>query len=558
MRLPDNNTALRNLSAIVDFSNNINSNLNLDFALNNLLLTCFGKLTITRGLVALFDNNDELIISLSKGVRALKLESFPKVSREDGFITDFNNYNNDNYFGLIEEITLSGQLLGYLVLGNKISNSDFSNEDKQFISTILKIGSTTINNAQSFEKLNTLNKELDSKINQLNSIFDLGKEFSSILEIERVSKLLVYAVSAQMLISKYAIIIFEGNEKIILESKYEDELLKSVLECPEIYEIEDSKILDGEDAFCKKCIELGIALIIPMKLKNEKRGLIFLGNRITKQKYSKTDIEYISSISSFAIISIENARLIKEEIEKQKIEKDLEIARNIQQNLLPKKFPYSEDYQIAAINKTAKRVGGDYYDAVKLDDNRLLIAIADVSGKGIQASLLMANLQAFLKSIYKQNYKLEEASNFLNDLVSENTTNGSFITFFWGILNIKTKEFTYVNMGHNPPLLIRGEKIIKLKKGGMILGVMKTLIPYESEKVKLQIGDSIILFTDGVTEAMNKNNVEYSDERLEELSIKNGDLSADSILKEILKDLELHTDGAEQSDDVTSLILKIS
>jgi sigma-B regulation protein RsbU (phosphoserine phosphatase) len=271
-----------------------------------------------------------------------------------------------------------------------------------------------------------------------------------------------------------------------------------------------------------------------MKLKNEKKGLIFLGNRITKQEYSKSDIEYISSISSFAIISIENARLIKEEIEKQKIEKDLEIARNIQQNLLPKKFPYSKEYQIAAINKTAKRVGGDYYDIVKLDEKRLLIAIADVSGKGIQASLLMANLQAFLKSIYKQNYTLEEAS------------------------NIETKEFTYVNMGHNPPLLVRGKEIIKLKKGGMILGVMKTLIPYESEKVKLQSDDSIVLFTDGVTEAMNQQNQEYSDERLEELSIKYSSKSAEAILNAILKDLEFHTSGAEQSDDITSLILKMN
>lgn len=558
MQLPDNNTALRNLSAIVDFSNNINSNLNLEFALNNLLLTCFGKLTITRGLVALYDNNDELRITLSKGVKSEKIEHFPKNNRDDDFLTYFKNYNDDNYFGIIEEITSSGQLLGYLILGRKISNTDFSPEDKQFISTILKIGSTTIYNAQSFAKLNTLNKALDSKINQLNSIFDLGKEFSSILEIERVSKLLVYAVSAQMLISKYAIVIFESNETIILESKYEDEKLKTILECPEISEINEPRILDKNDIFCNKCTDLGIALIVPMKLKNEKKGLIFLGNRITKQEYSKSDIEYISSISSFAIISIENARLIKEEIEKQKIEKDLEIARNIQRNLLPKKFPYSKEYQIAAINKTAKRVGGDYYDVVKLDEKRLLIAIADVSGKGIQASLLMANLQAFLKSIYKQNYTLEEASNFLNDLVSENTTNGSFITFFWGILNIETKEFTYVNMGHNPPLLIRGDEIIKLKKGGMILGVMKTLIPYESEKVKLQSSDSIILFTDGVTEAMNKQNQEYSDERLEELSKKSSADSAESILKKILHDVEIHTSGAEQSDDITSLILKIN
>ena len=448
--------------------------------------------------------------------------------------------------------------MGYFILGTKINKQEYNSEDKLFISTILKIGSTTIRNAQSFNKLSNLNKELDSKINQLNSIFDLGKEFSSILEIERVSKLLVYSVSAQMLISKYAIVIFQNESSEILESKYEAKMLKAILEKEEITEITEPIKVDESSEFCKACIELGIALVVPMMIKKERKGLILLGPRITKQDYSKSDIEYISSIVSFAIISIENSRLFKETIEKQKLEKDLEIARSIQQNLLPSKLPKSDDYQIAAINKTAKLVGGDYYDFVKIDDNKLLIAIADVSGKGIQASLLMANLQAFLKSIYKQNYKLEEASNFLNDLVSENTTNGSFITFFWGVLNLETHEFTYVNMGHNPPLLIRDGSITKLKKGGMILGVMKTMIPYEYETVKMEPNDTLILFTDGVTEAMNNEKEEYSDERLEKLCLDISNDEADLIIDKILEDVYKHTDGAEQSDDITGLVLKIN
>jgi phosphoserine phosphatase RsbU/P len=558
MQLQENNTALQNLSAIIDFSNNINSNLNLEFALNNLMLTCFGKLKITKGLVVLFNENDELQVSLAKGISKEKLELFPILNRNDQSIKKLKVFNNNNGLDLTEEIISSDKLLGYLVLGEKFTKEEFNSEDRQFISTILSIGSTTIRNAQSFEKLSLLNKVLDSKINQLNSIFDLGKEFSSILEIERVSKLLVYSISAQMLISRYAIVILDGAKKEILESKYDNELLNVVLKSPEIDAINEPKILNKDNDFCKNCTELGIALIVPMMIKNQKKGLILLGNRITKQDYSKSDIEYISSIASFAIISIENARLFKETLEKEKLEKDLEIARNIQQNLLPKKIPISELYQIAAINKTAKMVGGDFFDVVELDENRLLLAIADVSGKGIQASLLMANLQAFLKSIYKQNYKIEEASNFLNDLVSENTTNGSFITFFWGILDLVSKEFTYVNMGHNPPLLIRDNKITKLKKGGMILGVMKTVIPYEYETVVLNNNDALILFTDGVTEAMNLKNEEYSDERLEKLCLTIADHDAEKILDIILTDTNNHTSGAEQSDDITSLILKIN
>ncbi len=558
MQLPDSNSAHRNLSALVDFSNNINSNLNLDFALNNLLLTSFGKLATSKGIIALFNEDDEIEIALSKGVGVEILNNFPNKIKREYALTTLREFCSLNNFGLAEKIISSDQLLGYFILGKKITKQEYTSEDKLFISTILKIGSSTIRNAQSFNKLSNLNKELDSKINQLNSIFDLGKEFSSILEIKRVSKLLVYSVSAQMLISKYAIVIFQNDSAEILDTKYEIKQLNRVLEKDGITAITEPIKVDESSEFCKACFDIGIALVVPMMIKKEKKGLLFLGPRITKQDYSKSDIEYIASIASFAIISIENSRLFEETIEKQKLEKDLELARSIQQNLLPSKLPKSEDYQIAAINNTAKLVGGDYYDFVKLDDNRLLIAIADVSGKGIQASLLMANLQAFLKSIYKQNYKLEEASNFLNDLVSENTTNGSFITFFWGILDIETLEFTYVNMGHNPPLLIRDGSITKLKRGGIILGVMKTVIPYDYETIKMKLNDTLILFTDGVTEAMNNEKEEYSDERFEKLCLEISSNDADVILDKILQDVYKHTAGTEQSDDITSLVLKIN
>jgi sigma-B regulation protein RsbU (phosphoserine phosphatase) len=125
-------------------------------------------------------------------------------------------------------------------------------------------------------------------------------------------------------------------------------------------------------------------------------------------------------------------------------------------------------------------------------------------GKGVPASLLMANMQAFLQVICRQNVPLDEATGLINDLISKNTADGKFITFFWGILNNIDMTFEYVNAGHNPPLLIRDGKIIKLEIGGMILGVMKTILPYRSEKIQLMKDDVLVMFTDGISEAMNK------------------------------------------------------
>ncbi len=553
MTLPDNKSALKNLSALVDFSNHLNSNLNLEFTLNNLLLTCFGKLQITNGIIALYDENQTLQIKLSKGLNKEKLLLLKQDSITDKVENDLENFKRQNEFILSEKIISRDKILGYLFLGHKLTKKDFTEDDINFLSTLVKIASTAIANATNFEKLKETNKALDGKINQLSSLFDLGKEFSSILEIKRISKLLTYSVTAQMLVSKYAIVIFDDDEVEILDSKINDDDIKNAIEKYQLNNLKDAVCVKDSNKISIREIEL----IVPMLIKNETKGLILLGKRITKQPYSQSDVEYISSVGSLAMISIENSRLFKEMLEKQKIEKDLELARTIQQNLLPSKIPTSEKFEIAAYNKTARQVGGDFYDVATLENGNTIIALADVSGKGIQASLLVANLQAFLKSLYKLNYSLQEASNILNDLVSENTTNGSFITAFWGIIDNETNEFTYVNMGHNPPLLIRNGEIIKLKKGGMILGVMQTVIPYEYEKVQLKKDDTIILFTDGITEAMNKSNEEYSDERLENLVIDLSEKNSKEILDLIVKDVTNFTNDAEQSDDITCMVIKI-
>ncbi len=282
-----------------------------------------------------------------------------------------------------------------------------------------------------------------------------------------------------------------------------------------------------------------------------------MGKRINKHDFTNTDIEFIYSVGNLAIISLENRRLFKEALEKQKMEEELEIARDIQRNLLPHSIPCYSQFEIAAVNISSKQVGGDYYDIIPLDEKHFLIAIADVSGKGVPASLLMANIQAFLKIISKQGMQLDEATAIINDLICENTFDGKFITFFWAIINNEDKTLHYVNAGHNPPLLIRKKEITKLEKGGIILGVMKTFVPYSSDTIQLETDDVLVLFTDGVTEAMSSNDEEYSDEKLEEISVKLTDQPASSILSSIQTDVQKFANGTTQSDDITLMVLKV-
>lgn len=553
-----NNAALRNFSALVDFSNLINSSLDLTFTLNNLLLTCLGKFHATKGLIVLLNDEQKFVVRASKGLSKQIIESFPEVnSRDYDSNENFYQYITTNNFEVYQEIKSSEGLKGIILLGNKLSNQVYDDEDISFLKTITNVAATAIENSVFVERLKKINRELDSKVNQLSSLFDLSKEFSSLLQVEQVAKLLVYSLLGQMLVSKYAIIIYSRDSYKILENSFNEELITTALKN---YSLKNITLPIQKDEFTNELkifVEVGVELIIPMQIKGETKGLIILGKRKNNLSYEKADIEFISSLASLAIISIENARLFKETLEKQRLEKDLETARNIQNNLLPKKIPSLTNFEIAAYNKSARIVGGDYYDIIKLDENRLLFAIADVSGKGVPAALLMANIQAFLKTICKMNLPLDSATNLLNDLVAENTTMGSFITFFWGILDNQNKSLIYVNAGHNPPLLIRDKKIIKLKKGGMILGVMQTLIPYVSETIQLFENDSIILFTDGITEAMNSKWEEFSDERLESLSLQNSNLNANDLLTIIKKNVEEFTSLAEQSDDITSMVIKV-
>jgi sigma-B regulation protein RsbU (phosphoserine phosphatase) len=548
----------RNLTALVEFSRIINSSLDLDFILNNVLLTCMGKFLATRGLIAL-NINGNLTLKSSKGIPEELKKKFPELIVDDNLLNNsqLKNYFTEGKLQAIEKISSSDDCLGVVCLGEKLNKTPFTEDDTEFLKTILNISASAIQNSMVVDKLSIVNRFLDSRVQRLNSLFELSKEFGLFSESTRVAKLLVYSVIGQFLVSKYAVLTFMDGDIKVLESKFPDHQLQDVLKNENFLLLENSKSNHEIEKEFNELFKLGVEVIVPMQLQGQTKGLILLGKRINNQGYSEADIEFIYSIGSLAIISLENRRLFKEALAKQKMEEELEIARGIQRNLLPGVIPEFDNFDIAVMNLTSQQVGGDYYDIIKLDNNTFCVAIADVSGKGVPAALLMANLQAFMKTTCSQGMQLEEATALINDLISENTSDGRFITFFWAILENENRSFNYVNAGHNHPLLIRDGKIRKLDKGGIILGVMKTMMPYLSEKITLKKDDVIILFTDGITEAKNKLDEEYSDEKLEELAVETASYSSKEILEKIKNDVQAFAHGASQSDDMTVVVIKV-
>lgn len=549
----------RNLTALVEFSRIINSSLDLDFILNNVLLTCMGKFLATRGLIAL-NINGTLSLKSSKGISEEIKKKFPAIPVDTSLMDnqELKNFYTESRLQAIEKISSSDDCLGIVCLGEKLNKSPFTEDDTEFLKTILNISASAIQNSMVVDKLSLVNRFLDSRVQRLNSLFELSKEFGMFSESTRVAKLLVYSVIGQFLVSKYAVLTFIEGDNKILESKFPDHHLQDALKNEDLLQIENSLSNHEIEKKYNSLFKLGVEVIVPMQLQGNTKGLILLGKRINNQGYSESDIEFIYSIGSLAIISLENRRLFKEALAKQRMEEELEIARGIQRNLLPAKIPVYDGYDLAVMNITSQQVGGDYYDIIELDKNTFCVAIADVSGKGVPAALLMANLQAFMKTTCSQGMQLEEATALINDLISENTSDGRFITFFWAILDNEKRTLNYVNAGHNHPLLIRDGKIQKLDKGGIILGVMKTMLPYDSESIKLEKDDVVLLFTDGITEAKNKADEEYSDEKLEALAVESAGCSSKEILEIIKKDVQAFAHGAAQSDDMTVVVIKVN
>lgn len=277
----------------------------------------------------------------------------------------------------------------------------------------------------------------------------------------------------------------------------------------------------------------------------------------------KTGDEVGRLTEAFAFMRESLKRYIQEltEVTKQRerIESELKIAHDIQMGILPKNFPaYPErkEFDIYAAIKPAKEIGGDFYDFFLIDDEKLCFVIADVSGKGIPAALFMALTKTLLKSKATAGLTTDKIVSKVNeDLYASNDMN-MFVTLFCGILNAKTGEITYTNGGHNPPVLMRKNGEVKFleKTNELLVGVIENAT-YTARKLILEKGDSLFLYTDGVTEAMNERGELFSEERLKKELEKLKDRGCEDVVRTIMKAIEEFAGNAEQSDDITMMMI---
>lgn len=296
-------------------------------------------------------------------------------------------------------------------------------------------------------------------------------------------------------------------------------------------------------------------MAVPLALHEQVLGMIYVDNPY-EQRFSKDDLQVLTTIASVAAIKVEQARFLEEHLEKQRIEQELEVAANIQRRILPQEPPASEGLEIIGVNIPCHTVGGDYYDFVVTSPDHMGFCIADVSGKGIPAALLVSTLQATFRATIEQP-DLLEAITRINKVICRSTPSYNYITFFYGLLNKHSKSFTSINAGHNSPLVIkRGGKVERLEKGGFCLGMFERA-QYESEETYLDNGDLVCLYTDGVTEATNIGEEEFGEHRLISFLQENRSLSLDEISKQLYRQIENFVGDAPQHDDLTYVLFRL-
>ncbi|HYV07122.1 MAG TPA: SpoIIE family protein phosphatase, partial [Blastocatellia bacterium] len=310
---------------------------------------------------------------------------------------------------------------------------------------------------------------------------------------------------------------------------------------------------------------LNSELLLPLGVKDELSGFISLGPKQSEAPYSPTDLKLLQSVATQTGLALENSRLVvaiaSEVAKRERLNREVEIAREVQERLFPQKLVPVAGLDYCGACRPALGVGGDYYDFLQLSNGVFGIAIGDVSGKGIAAALLMASLQASLRGQTMRNTDdLADMMRNVNQLVYQASSENRYATFFYAQYDQTTRQLTYVNAGHNAPIILRkldaDWQIIRLEEGGAVVGLLPNF-PYAQAAVQLKAGDLLLAFTDGISEAMNSADEEWGEERLIETAKRCDGLSAAEVLARLVQGADEFAAGAPQHDDMTVIVVRV-
>lgn len=425
------------------------------------------------------------------------------------------------------------------------------------------------------ENLARTNAELDKKISEMKSLQDLGRVISSIFNLEELLRAIIQNATIVMKSKRCSIILVndktgdlyikvakgmdEANdftENIKLKSgglitdfciKQKQSLLVTDVET-------DDRFPETKDAKYKTKSFIAVPLVINDRV----IGMISITEKYNNEIYNASDLQLLQIFANQAVIAIENARLYERLVVREKLERELEIAHNIQMSMMPQKYPDIKGISIAGVAIPAKEVGGDYYDFLPISESKVGITIGDVSGKGVPAALMMVMIHSILRAKVMSDHNPKDIVLELNKFMLNELEPRMFITLFYMILDVDNKKLKYTNAGHNYPMVFHCDntEVDSLKDGGLLLGVFEAPM-YEEGEYQLVSGDVVVMYTDGIVEAMDDKDEMYGYEQFCEFIHGIKHKKADEIKEDILQEMRRFMGETPQYDDLTLIVVKV-
>ena len=415
------------------------------------------------------------------------------------------------------------------------------------------------------------NRRLKIAIDELSALNDIATAITSNQSVESVIDLIVRKCIKHLKVQQAVVMLLNENDMInpfhtmirkqetinnVLPFRLDNQLTGWMLKNKSPLLVNNFKDDYRFKFNVEKEFPVTTLLSVPMLLKNKMIGLLTVFNKHSDHGFTIEDQRLLSIMAAQSAHIIENARLYEKEQILIKFQEEMRLANDIQVNLLPKSKPEISHYSIDGKSIPAKEVGGDYFDFIPLKNNDLTFCLGDISGKGIPAALLMANLQASLRGQTLMDIPCKDCVAFTNNLLFNSTDTNKYATLFYGVLHSSENKITYCNAGHNEPILIdQAGNVSRLKEGGIVVGILPGMI-YEEKTIDFLSGSLLVVYSDGITEAMDSNEQEFGEERLISLIKNNKNLSPSDLINLIINTVNDHAGNAEQMDDMTLVIIK--
>jgi serine phosphatase RsbU (regulator of sigma subunit) len=401
---------------------------------------------------------------------------------------------------------------------------------------------------------------------------------NSILELPLILKRLIHTfmdelyinTSSVMLLTSagtYQIQIADGENVADLKGKIirRDETLMEVME-REKKELTKNDLI--EDPRFEEISEKGAAgfealhasLMVPLVYQNQVIGCLNLGEKKSGKPYRREDIELLRTLANQGAVAIENARLFQENLEKQRMEEELSIARDLQMSMLPSVCPEVTGFRIAASSTPAREVGGDFYDFIEMREEKIGIVVGDVTGKSVSGALVMSASRSVFRMLSEEDLTVGNMMERANHRIKKDVKSGMFVALLFALVDTKNGSLSLCSAGQTQPIHFSVKtgraELVETEGDSFPLGIIDEA-DYQETRIELTPGDRVIFYTDGIVEAMNEKEEIFGFERLLDLVRKSGSLSAEALLKEILEKVEEFAGGAPQHDDLTVIVVSV-